>query len=713
MRYFVVLLAMLTWWGCKTPASSGNPEGMSPKQHKKAAALATEQGKVLEAAYHNEMAWKQKPKMTAQLFAAAEGYYRAKDFRKATELFKALKNQNDADKFPLAGLYLARALKQEGQYDDASREYVYFINTYTGDDKDKLATIVQNEIRGCGMALQMNGTPEKDVIFEHLNTNINSDGAEFGLIPFGDDILYFSSTSGGMAKIFRTQNVSGTWTRAEIARGLPAKPDAHVCNGTFSPDGNRFYFNICETVIQEGQVTSRCDLYMTKRSNSTWTEAIKLRDYINMAGSTTTQPYVTHVGNKEYLYFSSNREGGWGGLDIWVASRDITTDDIDFTMPENIGSIVNTAGDEITPFYDEVTKALYYSSNGQTGIGGYDIMRSEGSLNRWQPSENIGMPYNSSNDDYSYCRRPNGNGGYLVSNRKFGAEKLTTLDTDIYVFSKKEETLMAKGRIIDVNTNVALGSVKVSLLELLADGTTRLMSTQESTDGAFSFTLLKGRKFKIEAAKPSYYISSFTVDPQTTTSTALENLTLGLEKVKDAVVIDDSDPKTKPTGSDTSVKPKPSGGATRPTNGGGATRPTNGGATGGGTATKPTTTGTATPTTTTPTTGSMAGKRLMKPANEAAEVLTDAQIVAGMYYKIQLAAVKDEKTMAAKIAVVKTEDTHFDTELIVSKNLTRILLGNFKSFGDAQASLAKAKANGFPDAYIVRYENGVRIKNGQ
>ncbi len=714
MRYFVVMLAILTWWGCKTPAADGSSDTLSAKQHKKAAVLAAEQGKVTEAAYHNEMAWKKQPKMVDQLYAAAEGYYRAKDFRKSIELFKVLKNDK-ANKYPLSGLYLARALKQEGQYDEASREYVYFINTYTGDDKDKLANIVQNEIRGCGLALQMNSGAEKDLVLEHLNTGVNTDGAEFGLIPFGDDILYFSSTSGGMAKIYRTQYISGNWTRADIAKGLPAKQDAHVCNGTFSPDGNRFYFNICESVLQNGQMTSRCDLYMTKRSNSTWTEAIKLRDYINMAGTTTTQPYVTHNAGKEYLYFSSNREGGWGGLDLWVTSRDILTDDIDFTMPENVGSVINTAGDEITPYYNETDKTLFFSSNGHTGIGGYDIFKATGSLYNWQPAENMGMPYNSSNDDYNYCKRPNGSGGYFVSNRKFGAEKLTSVDTDIYTFSKKEEELSAKGRIVDVTTNTVLANVKVSLYEVLSDGNTRLMSSQESADGFFSFILLKDKKFKIEAAKPNYYISSFTLDPQTSNSTMLTNLQLGLEKASgsSSVVIDDSGPKNPSGGGGTkpnSGGTKPNSGGTKPNSGTG-TSGTNGGVImGGGSGTKPSTGNTGA---TTGNASNMAGKRLMKPANEAAEVLTDAQIVAGTYYKIQLAAVKDINTMATKIAVLKTSETHFDHELIVTKSLTRILLGDFKAFGDAQASLAKIKPNGFPDAYIVRYENGVRIKNGQ
>jgi len=103
---------------------------------------------------------------------------------------------------------------------------------------------------------------------------------------------------------------------------------------------------------------------------------------------------------------------------IWYTSRDLNSGDIDFTYPVNLGKQVNSIRDEISPFYDDTKGILYFSSNGHVGLGGWDVFKVNGLEKKWEQPENLGLPINSSADDFYYVLKPSRTGGFLVSNRR-------------------------------------------------------------------------------------------------------------------------------------------------------------------------------------------------------------------------------------------------------------------------------------------------------
>jgi hypothetical protein len=660
---------------------------LSLAKHVRMAEALKQEGKFADAAYHYEQAWLKKTKKTDLIFQAAECYYTIRDFRKAIEAYKHVKD-NTTD-YPLAGLKYARCLKQDCQYDAASREFVYFINTYTGPDKDKLGNIVQNDIRGCELGIQL--TENKEAMgakIEHLSENINSPLTEFAPAPFNDDILYFSSTMGGKAKIYRSQYKGGEWTKAEEPKGFPNLQDVHFGNGAFAPDASRFYFTQCVEVSGEEGIRSRCQIFMIKRNASGWTDPLRLRDYINVAGSTTTQPCIAHRDGKEYLYFVSDREGGLGGLDIWYAVRELISDDIDFTLPVNAGTAINTAGDEITPWYDAEAGALYFSSNGKITIGGYDAFMAPGSGSKWEAAENIGLPYNSCADDFYYCMNKSRSGGFIVSNRMFGMEKVTTSNEDIFTFTFPELHIMASGKIYDKTTSKLVEETKVTLYERLANGEKRLLNTTTSKDGNYMFELLPARKMRIEINKAGYLIAAYDFETVNTKITDFGQ-PIYLEKA----VTKPETPVTKPPVSPP-AKPAEKPVVTKPT----ATATVN-------TAPLP---GTAKPVEQKVSTGEL---RDMKPATEPYTLRTAAPVLEGTYYKIQLVATKVFDSNQSNFKTIASLG-RYDTEYIVGKDITRVLIGDFLTFEAATKALSKAKGS-FKDAYIVRYQDGVRMGIGK
>ena len=150
----------------------------------------------------------------------------------------------------LPGLKHCRMLKMDGQYDEASRAFVYFINSYEGADKDIVTEIVQDEIRGCELAMVMLEKESNQVTFNHLSSNVNSKAADFAPVPFSDDILYYTSNMVGATKMYFSQRNGEVWSRSRVPKNFPDIFASHYGNGTFAPDNKSFYYTQCDQAFR-------------------------------------------------------------------------------------------------------------------------------------------------------------------------------------------------------------------------------------------------------------------------------------------------------------------------------------------------------------------------------------------------------------------------------------------------------------------------------
>ena len=139
-----------------------------------------------------------------------------------------------------------------------------------------------------------------------------------------------------------------------------------------------------------------------------------------------------HFGDEEWLFFSSDKAGGMGGMDLYSCKRPLLSDDFDFSFPLNLGNKVNTGADEATPNYDVFSKTLWFSSIGHPSLGGMDVQFSIGEGNIWTKPENAGVPINSPADDFFFALKRDGSGAFLISNRPVAKEKESSSDDDIF-----------------------------------------------------------------------------------------------------------------------------------------------------------------------------------------------------------------------------------------------------------------------------------------
>ncbi len=164
------------------------------------------------------------------------------------------------------------------------------------------------------------------------------------------------------------------------------------------------------------------DLYITnKKDDGSWTIALKLGGNINSKYKETTG-CLSPDGNE--LYFTSNRRGGYGGLDIYVSKKQ---NDGSWGPAKNLGAKINTSKNEETPFLHK-NGTLFFCSEGHNSMGGFDIFAaSKDETGNWELAENMGMPINSIEDDFFFVPSDDGRYAYFSSKRKGGKGK-----SDIY-----------------------------------------------------------------------------------------------------------------------------------------------------------------------------------------------------------------------------------------------------------------------------------------
>ncbi len=264
---------------------------------------------------------------------------------------------------------------------------------------------------------------------------VNTKGMEYSPMIAGkkDDVLYFSTDrEGGVAKkkIYgqtgnsysdmwfikakkgSKRNAAKTWEKPEIALGtINTKYNDGSC--VFDRKYSTIYYTQCNGA--DGKSTS-CKLFQAKLSGTEWAEEQMLGFCVD---DTFDYGHPALSEDGKTMYFSSNREGGEGGYDIWCVTYNQRAKS--WGVPFNLGPTINTEKDEMFPYVSVHNGSLYFSSNGHLGMGGLDVFMVEGSGTEWTAPENLRAPLNSGGDDFGMTfDNTNPDHGFFTSNRNGG-----------------------------------------------------------------------------------------------------------------------------------------------------------------------------------------------------------------------------------------------------------------------------------------------------
>ena len=420
----------------------------SPGHVKKMAHTAEEMGDVYTAIDLYQTFLNANPNNLKISFRLAECYRKARDYENAEVLYRKCYDENSSQ-YITSLFYSGQMLMQQGKYKEAKETFERF-------KKESKSVTIKNEryfkkmtkmmIKSCEVAPSIKDSSLKVVIF-HLDTSVNKAHIEASPVSLSDNKLLYSSLKTNKIEHYNLNDTSvkipvrkfyvatgrdGHWKTTGEFDGPFNDSKSNVTNGAFSPDGNRFYFTKTIKNIA-GKIISQ--IYVCNKTGRTWSDPVKLKAPINDPFYTTTMPTVGIESKKnfEVVYFVTDRPGGKGGTDIWYFLYDQNKNK--YSKPRKIGSKLNTVGNEMTPNFDIETHTLYFSSDGYSGLGGLDILKSTGELNKWTPPINEGYPINSEADDLYFTISKNRETGFFTSNRKGGiALKNPTCCDDIYNF---------------------------------------------------------------------------------------------------------------------------------------------------------------------------------------------------------------------------------------------------------------------------------------
>ena len=435
-----ILLLLLLFMPAKIKAQSSNA-------FEKAGDKAFAKGDYYNAAFYFDQALEGSENNLVLTFKKAESQRLFNDYAHAAVTYSRVVTEDKKRMYPDAVFYLAEMKKYNGMYETAKVYYRLYATLHK--DNDYFGKKALLEIGACDSALKLSTRPVKATVM-NMGNNVNTIHSDFAGIMINNTDLYFSSNrfeakdpdqKGGtvfLSKILNAKQKINRYTEAEPITETINVDDKNISNAAISPDKKIMIFCHC---VSDSVSRVQCKLYESFYVDKQWSAGVLINvPHINDEGFTYTQPAVSTNGNAGYvLYFASNTPGGFGKMDIYKSN--ISVNGI-VEEPQNCGPVINTFGDDITPFYSKGEEALYFSTEGLPGIGGFDVFRSNNRTGNFENPLNIGVPLNTSYNDIYFTVNENDTTGVLTSNRK-GAIHLTTetccYDLFAYKMSKKEK----------------------------------------------------------------------------------------------------------------------------------------------------------------------------------------------------------------------------------------------------------------------------------
>lgn len=434
--------------------------------------------------------------------------------------------------FPKGFKYLAQALYAREDYGEASSnmEQYSLLNKRLTPDENRF-------LEACRFS---NMAYKNSVVFESVNVGEGVNTAEDEYWPClnaeANELVFtrlLKTDKNGQKlplpqeDLYLSKKVSGVWQKA-VPLGSPVNTPDNEGAQCISADGRLLFFTGCGRSDGQGS----CDIYMSVKKEGKWSIPVNLGPPVNTS-AWESQPSVSADGR--YLYYTSNRNGGKGKMDIWRAEKvGLSSEGFPvYGKVENMESI-NTPGNELSPFIHADGKTLYFASDYWPGMGGKDLFFTKLEEGRTSTPQNLGYPINSSNDEEGMVVEVAGTQGWFTSNHKgFGG-------CDIFTFPLPENARphpvsYVKGKVIDNKTKKTLFP-DIKLFDLTLSQVIQHVDPIEN-EGEFLLCLPLGMNYGLSIEKEGYLFCSKNFDLEKSYSSAEpKSLVIGLDPIEPGMV---------------------------------------------------------------------------------------------------------------------------------------------------------------------------------
>jgi tetratricopeptide (TPR) repeat protein len=320
---------------------------------------------------------------------------------------------------PIETLFLlGSAYRVNNEFDKAIAAYTRYKDYLDKNDKYN-REVTDLYIRNCKLARELQRYPIH-VTMTNLGNKLNNELPNFNAVVSGDGKTIAFSTPGKQGyEIFLSNYGDSGWTAPKnITSMLGTGKYLKTCD--LSNDG--------QTMLLVMEDPENSDIYISNYNKGRWSKAVAIGKEIN---SKSNETHACLTADNKFIYFTSDRKGGTGDLDIYRSTRDPSGK---WGKPVNLGPLVNTPYNEETPFVSNDGNTLYFSSEGHDGIGGFDIFRYD--LNSANAhSINMGYPLNTTDNNLFYYPFGDGNKAYysVAGDDSYGGR-------DIYLVELKPDS---------------------------------------------------------------------------------------------------------------------------------------------------------------------------------------------------------------------------------------------------------------------------------
>jgi outer membrane protein OmpA-like peptidoglycan-associated protein len=430
------------------------------------------------------------------LFNLADSYRLNGQMKEAENWFaQALQHSDDSR----ARLYYAQVLLCNRKYADAKAAFL----NYAGQAPSEADARNAQKLAATCDKLATDG-PQQTAI--HVQkADFNSDQLDFSPTYWKPGTLVFASNRPGTTG---PEDAPDPWTEdpfvdlwvVDIApngkTGTPM-PLSKAINSryhegpmTFSKNGSSMYLTRSDLKgnTQRGyddRNNTRLKIYSAVWLDAQWVVGEELP--FNDSKFSTCHPALSPT--EDTLVFSSDRPGGFGGMDLWYVVRDGKG----WSAPTNLGQDINTAGNEVFPFL-QADGSLDYSSDLMAGMGGLDIFHAAKNVEGWGMPENLGAPINSSLDDFGISMAEDGKHGHFSSNRSGKGD-------DVYAFLDRSSLKIAV-LLLDCASGKPLQGLNI-LVEAAGN---RVFTTDDS--GRVQIPAIPGADYQLRAYGAGYYATA-------------------------------------------------------------------------------------------------------------------------------------------------------------------------------------------------------------
>jgi outer membrane protein OmpA-like peptidoglycan-associated protein/Tol biopolymer transport system component len=336
----------------------------------------------------------------------------------------------------------------------------------------------------------------------NLGPTVNTSDYEYfpSLTVDGQTLIFTRNTRtgpvAGQEDFYITKLKDGKWLPA-MNLGPPVNTNDNEGAQAISVDGQHLFFTGCNRKAGMGS----CDIYYSKKDGKGWTPAVNIGGPVN-SGKWESQPSFSSDGRT--LYFSSNRKAGEGQSDIWYSKL---KPDGTWTVPTNLGSVVNTSGHEESPFIHPDGHTLYFTSDGHLGFGEKDIFVTRLQPNgEWSTPLNLGYPINTWKDEIGIIVNATGELAYFSSSRDGGEGKLDIFSFELYDKVRPIPVTYMKGVVKNAVNGRAL-SAQFELIDL-ATSEVVARSNSDGKDGSFLVCLPVNKDYGLNVSKDGFLFHS-------------------------------------------------------------------------------------------------------------------------------------------------------------------------------------------------------------